>query len=138
MLRRPGESCRPLVGRRGSVPRVERRVRLPGLVVSGRRGAHLAAHARGRYERGLRTDPRHGRHLMVSADRAAAAAAAAGVMVGRQCGPAGRTLHGHQFRRRHCDQAVAAVGACNKIISDEFRLTTPFTVITRIDTLDSF
>lgn len=96
---------------RGSVPRVERRVRLPGLVVSGRRGTHLAAHARGRYERGLRTDPRHGRHLMVSADRAAAAAA---VVVGRQRGPAGRALHGHQFGRRHGDQAVAAVSACEK------------------------
>lgn len=84
------------VGRRGSVPRVERRVRLPGLIVSGRRGAHLAAHARGRNERGLRTDARHGRHLMVSTDCAAASAAGA-VMVGRQRGPAGRALHGHQF-----------------------------------------
>lgn len=87
----------------GSVPSVKRRVRLPGLVVGGRRGAHLAAHARGRYERGLRADSGgvHGRHLMVSAADADAATAAASVvmMVVGQSGPAGWTLHGHQFGR---------------------------------------
>jgi len=52
-----------------SVPRVKGRMCLTGLVVSGRRGAHLAAHASGRYERGLRADPCrvHRWHLMVSA-----------------------------------------------------------------------
>lgn len=87
---------------------------LPGLIVGGRRGAHLSAHASCRHERRLRADPRrvHGRDLMVATDAddtAAAAADADAVMVVGQRGPAGRILHGHQFGRRNGDQAVAAV-----------------------------
>lgn len=93
--------------KRSSVPRIERRMRLTGLVVGGRGRAHLAAHASGRYKRGLRANASsvHWWHVMVST-----AADAATVMVS-QSGPAGRTLHGHQFGRRYGDQAVAAVCA---------------------------
>jgi len=89
-------------------------MRLSGLVVSSRSGAHLASHARGRYKGGLRTYPGrvHGWHLMVSADAATATDAEA-VVVGQRR-PAGRALHGHQFGRRHSDQAVATVRSCQK------------------------
>lgn len=99
---------------RESIPCVERWMRLPGLIVRSRRGAHLAPHASGRYERGLRTDPSgvHGWHLMVSTSAANATTANA-VVVGQR-GPTRRTLHGHQFGWRHGDQAVAAVRACWK------------------------
>jgi len=81
-------------------------MRLPGLVVGGRRGTHLTGHASGRYESGLRADPSrvHRRNVMVSA----------AVVVGLQRGPAGRALHGHQLGRRNGDQTVAAVRACWK------------------------
>jgi len=93
------EKSSELVGSPGgserSVPRVERRVRLPGLVVSSRCGTHLTAHASSRYKRGLRAYPGrvHGRHLMVAAN-AASAADADSVVVGQRR-PAGRALHGH-------------------------------------------
>lgn len=92
-------------------------MRLPGLVVGGRRGAHLSAHASCGHQSRLRADPRrrvHGRNLMVAADADDSTAADAAVMVVGQRGPAGRVLHGHQFGRRNGDQAVAAVRACRK------------------------
>lgn len=97
-------------------------MRLSGLVVSSRSGAHLASHASGRYEGGLRAYPGwvHGWHLMVSADTTTTADAEAVVISQRR--PAGRALHGHQFGRRHSDQAVTTVRSCRKHIEIQLKV----------------
>lgn len=103
--------------KRRSIPRVERRVRLPRLIVGRRRGAHLAGHTSGWYECGLRADPcrvDHGRHVMVPA---------AAVVVGER-GPTGRRLHGHQFGRRHGDQIAVTTAAAASATSAAATVTT--------------